>query len=253
MPLAVVGSSVIRSLDSPRASAPRGVPAVARWVLPNLCAAVFAVTLLQVLVVSGGAHALFRDSDTGWHIRTGDIILKQRVIPTTDPFSFTRAGRAWFAWEWLADLAFGVAHRAAGLPGVALLGAFTIALAVAGSAALALRLGANFFAAAASAVLLLGVSSLHWLARPHLFSWLLGLAFVAIAELHIAELQRPGKRMLWLLPLLGVLWANVHGSFLLGPAILAAYALGRRQIDYFLVTLLTLLGTFINPFGWRLH
>jgi hypothetical protein len=210
---------------------------VSRWLLPNLAAAVFAVTLLQVLVVSGGGHTLFRDSDTGWHIRTGQRILDSRTIPTADPFSFTRAGREWFAWEWLSDIALGGVERAAGLPGVALLSAVLIALSLAGSTALGLRLGANFFSAAAGAALLLGVTSLHWLARPHLFSWLLALAFLAIAQT---------RRALWLLPVLSVVWANAHGSFLLGPMILCVYMMWRWS-------LMSLLATFVNPYGWQLH
>jgi hypothetical protein len=225
------------------------VPGLARWLLPNLCAAVFAVTLFQVLFLAGG-HALYRDSDTGWHILAGQSMIATGRVPTVDPYSFTRAGRPWFAWEWLADVAFGAADRAAGLRGVELLPALAIALAVAGSVALALRLGANFLGAAACAGLLMMVTSIHWLARPHIFGWLLALAFLSAAELH-----RPGKKMLWALPLLSMLWANVHGSFALGPAILLVYAVGRwpRFRDYSLAALLSLLATFANPYGWQLH
>jgi hypothetical protein len=225
------------------------VPGWAQWLLPNLCAAVFAVTLFQVLFLADG-HALYRDSDTGWHIRLGESILTSQQIPDVDPYSFTRAGRPWLAWEWLSDVAFGAAHRAAGLRGVEWLSALAIALAISGATALALRLGANFFAAAGGAALLMVVTSVHWLARPHIFGWLFAMAFVAAAELH-----RPGKRMVWTLPLLAVLWANMHGSFLLGPAILFIYAVGRasRFRDYSLAALLSLAGTFVNPYGWQLH
>ncbi len=237
------------------------IPPLARWLLPNLCAAVFAVALFQVLFLAGG-HALYRDSDTGWHILAGESMIATRQIPTADPYSFTRTGRPWLAWEWLSDVAFGAAHRAAGesggelrldgagLRGVELLAALAIALAVAGSTALALRLGANFFAAAGCAALLMVVTSVHWLARPHIFGWLFALAFLAAAELH-----RPGKRTLWMLPLLSVVWANMHGSFVLGPAILLIYAVGRtaRFRDYSLAALLSLGATFVNPYGWRLH
>jgi hypothetical protein len=61
--------------------------------------------------------------------------------------------------------------------------------------------------------------------------------------------------MLWMLPLLCVLWANMHGSFVLGPAILLIYAVGRKAQfrDYSLAALLSLIGTFVNPYGWQLH
>ncbi len=218
--------------------------------LANLNAAIFAAVLLHVLLVSGGAHSLFRDSDSGWHIRTGEDIVRAFRIPRVDPYSFTRAGQEWFAWEWLSDAALGAVHQSAGLPGVTLLAATLIAAAIMASCALALRLRANFFLAGAGAALLMGATSMHWLARPHLFSWLLAIAFLAAAE----------KRKLTFLPLLAVLWANVHGSFLLGPAILGIYALGsalrkdREQSRSFLLFGgLTFLTTFANPYGWRLH
>src|SRR5258706_6207694 len=75
------------------------VPAAARWLMPNLCAAIFAVTLFQALWLGGG-HYLYRDSDTGWHILAGETILATGKIPSSDPYSFTRAGREWVASEW---------------------------------------------------------------------------------------------------------------------------------------------------------
>ena len=165
------------------ASAP-GVRVSRFWalVLPSLGVATFAVALLHVLFLSDGTRVLFRDSDAGWHIRVGEAILTGGSVPRADTFSYTRAGREWLAWEWLSDALLGAAHLAAGPAGVALLAALAIALAAWGALRLALSLGANFFLAAASIVLLLGTTSIHWLARPHVFSWLLALAFVAVAE-----------------------------------------------------------------------
>lgn len=241
----------------PEAASPPAVAWPLRVLLPNLCVAVFTVALLQVLVVSGGSHTLFRDSDTGWHIRIGEQILDRGAVPRTDPFSFTREGRPWIAWEWLSDAALGVTHRLAGLPGVALLSATVIAATALASIALALGLGANFFLAAGGAALLLGSTSIHWLARPHVFSWLLALTFVAAAE----SRSRDGKQgPLPAMPLVSALWANVHPSFLLGPAILGIYAAGhllRRERkparDLAVVSLISLAATFANPYGWRLH
>jgi hypothetical protein len=229
----------------------------ASLLLPSFGVIVFAVTLLEVLFLSQGAQALFRDSDTGWHVRNGEAIIESYALPRVDPFSFTRSGEQWFAWEWLSDVVFAVIHRAAGLPGVALLAALAIALTAWGAARLALSLGANLFLTAATMIVLLGTTSIHWLARPHILSWPLALAFLAVAE----HARRGRSRMLYALPLLSCLWANVHGSFLLGPAILLIYAIGDlfrgyvRSKRYALcnTALLSLLATFINPYGWRLH
>src|SRR5688572_21191951 len=105
-----------------------GVNLPAALLLPSFGVVVFAVTLLQVLFLSKGAQALFRDSDTGWHIRNGEAILQTFNLPQVDAFSYTRPGQPWFAWEWLSDVALGGAHQMAGLSGVALLAALAIAL-----------------------------------------------------------------------------------------------------------------------------
>src|SRR2546426_236819 len=83
------------------------VSSFAAWLVPSLGAAVFAVTLVCVLFLSGGASTLFRDSDTGWHIRNGEAILSAGAVPRADRFSYTKAGKPWVAWEWLSDVILG--------------------------------------------------------------------------------------------------------------------------------------------------
>jgi hypothetical protein len=202
---------------------------------------------------------LFRDSDTGWHIRNGEAILQNFALPRVDHFSYTREGQSWIAWEWLSDAVFGLAHRIAGLSGVAVVASLAIALAVLGVARLSLSLGGNLFLTAGAAIVLLGTSSIHWLARPHVFSWVFALTFVAVAERE----RRSRSGALYLLPVVACLWANMHGSFLLGPGILFLYAIGdwlecglkptTTHSRFALSGLLSLLATFINPYGWRLH
>src|SRR4051812_46018845 len=68
--------------------------ALALWG-PDLGLVVSIVTLVYCLFLFDGWQKLFRDSDTGWHIRTGETILSTRALPATDPYSFTRAGEPW--------------------------------------------------------------------------------------------------------------------------------------------------------------
>jgi len=241
---------------------PTEVSLLAVWLLPNFLTAVLVVTLLQVLFLSAGSPRLFHDSDTGWHVRNGESIVANASVPSKDDFSYTRAGEAWFSWEWLSDVALGTLHRLAGLPAIALTAAVVIAFTAVGSAQLALSLGGNLFLTAGATVVLLGVTSMHWLARPHLFSWILALVFLSVAE----HERRQPTRTLYALPVVSILWTNMHGSFLLGPTILFVYALGEwvtqrneegnlftSRYRFALTGLLSLLGTFINPYGWRLH
>jgi hypothetical protein len=228
----------------------QGVSTAARLLLPSFGTIVFAVTLLQVLFLAQGARTLFRDSDAGWHIRNGEAILDSLSAPHVDTFSYTRNGQTWFAWEWLSDAMFGAAYRIGGLAAVAVLAALTIALTVWLVSRLSLSLGGNLFMTAGAVVVLLGTTSLHWLARPHIFSWLLAVLVVWIAERE--------RRFLYVVPLIACIWANLHGSFLLAPAILFIYAVGswlgrQPSIRFAAASLASLIATFINPYGWHLH
>src|SRR4051812_50053375 len=81
-----------------------------RWT-PSLVDVFFCALLVGIALGPGGWQALLADGDTGWHIRTGEIVLATGAAPSADPFSFTRAGEPWFAWEWLAGGVVGGAWR----------------------------------------------------------------------------------------------------------------------------------------------
>ena len=75
-------------------------------------------------------QSIFNDGDTSWHLASGRLILDTWSIPHTDPFSFTFAGHAWTAHEWLAEVAMALLDRVAGWAGVAVLFAGAIAVAL---------------------------------------------------------------------------------------------------------------------------
>jgi hypothetical protein len=234
----------------------QGISTTASLLLPSFGTIVFAATLLQVLFLSQGSQTLFRDSDTGWHIRSGEAILNSLSAPHADTFSYTRNGQSWFAWEWLSDALLGAAYRVGGLAAVAVLSALTIALTIWLASRLALSLGGNLFMTAAAIVILLGTTSLHWLARPHIFSWLLSIVVLAIAERE--REPRGAFNLLYFVPFIACLWANLHGSFLLAPGILFIYAVGswlrkEESLRFAAASLASLAATFINPYGWHLH
>jgi hypothetical protein len=227
---------------------------LAVWI-PDLSLALAIVTLVYCLGMFDGWHALFRDSDTGWHIRTGEAILDSRALPTTDPFSFSRPAAPWLDWEWGSDVLSAAAHRAAGLPGVAAL----FSLAIAACTWLWTRLhfasGGTLLLACAMAAPMLSTVNLHWLARPHVFGWVLLLTCLLMLE------QR--ARTAWFV-LLGVIWANLHGSFFLGPLVALLYGLGHFVRPYiwpaghapnsrWKAALAMAAGTLVNPYGWQLH
>src|SRR5581483_6848513 len=156
--------------------------AVLAWLLPDGALAAAFVTLFYCLFLFQGYQKLFRDSDAGWHIRNGEEILATGRLPHVDRYSFTRAGTPWFSWEWGSDVLVGAIHRSGGLTGVALFYACVIASGVWLWFRLHWALQGNFFLAWAMAPLLLSTENIHWLARPHVISWLFFLAALLYCE-----------------------------------------------------------------------
>ncbi|MHA7871072.1 MAG: hypothetical protein ACX939_01845 [Hyphococcus sp.] len=156
------------------------------------------------------------DPDTGWHIAAGDLIRELGALPASDPWSHTAQGHAWYNISWAYDVALSIVHQLGGLPGVVVVSVMLYALAVAGMAAIALKSAQSPIAALFTTTLLGFVLLPGMLARPQGVSFLLILAFYALLRF-----GRVGH--LLLLPVLTALWANLHGGFLTGFVILAAF------------------------------
>jgi hypothetical protein len=255
-----------------------------RWLIPSAGDLIF-VALLGSLVLTVLSVRLLGDAGIGWHIRTGQLILATHAIPHIDPFSATTSlvspGQPWFAWEWLYDVVVGWLDRAAGLNGVVLFTALIIALVFAWTFRLLLRRGTNVLVALILVLLAASAAMIHFLARPHVLSWLFTVIWFWVLE--SSENSCAGshsdsrrRRYLWLLPVLMLLWVNVHGGFLVGFALLGIYwcsaawqwlrmkedrfedalqkiQAGRRFRALTLTGILSAAATLVNPYGVHLH
>ncbi|MBV8864744.1 MAG: hypothetical protein JO210_05020, partial [Acidobacteriaceae bacterium] len=223
---------------------------------PSITDFAFLLPFLALLTALPYAKTLLRDADTGWHIRTGDWILQHRQVPYKDLFSFTMPNSNWFAWEWGWDVLFSLIHSRWGLSGVLLVNAIVLGVVSALLYRLVRRRAGNDMLAFLISAMAICASSLHWLARPHLLSWVFILAF-----LHLIDRAEEGqKKYLWWTPLLTLVWVNLHGSFFIGIVFLLTYGLANSvssswpsQRTYFLTALASLAASLINPYGWHLH
>src|SRR5262245_48269395 len=214
---------------------------VSRWWIPSLLDCLY-LSLLYWMFAGGpsGWLGLLADGDTGWHIRTGEYVLTHGHVPHQDLFSFSKPGETWYAWEWLADVVLALLHRWSGLKGIVLLAAVLIPLSALMVMRNALKRGANLFATLLIGLLGVGASSVHYLARPHVFTlFLLALSTGILLSDRIKE-----TRAVWLLVPLIAAWANLHGGFAALLACLGLLAIG--------VTAEAFLFGMVGPARWKL-
>jgi hypothetical protein len=175
-------------------------------------------------------------ADTYWHLRVGDWILSEGTLPTADPFSLTRLGADWIYPGWLAQIALFAVYQVLGFPGLNLLTALVVStsfgfvwMAMEGKALL--RAFVLLLAATASAV--------YWSARPHIFT----LLFSAVTLWALARFRRDGSRIIWLIPVITVIWANVHGGFII-PILLIVLEIAALLFELLLPRLRIAIGRY---------
>jgi hypothetical protein len=187
--------------------------------------------------------------DLAYQVRAGDEILRTAAIPAADTWTFTVAGTPWTDQQWLAQVALAIGHRVGGWELLAVLRAVLVGLALGASIAASMARGAGPRMAAILALLVFALSAPALALRPQLF----GIVIFA-ALLWLIATRREHPRRLWAAPLLVLVWANVHGSFVLAPLVLGYAWLddvvrGRPWRHTLAVLVVALLATLVNPFG----
>jgi hypothetical protein len=209
------------------------------------------------------------DPDFWWHLRTGQLIAQDHMIPHQDPFSFTKLGEPWVAHEWLSEL---ILYALFKLGGYGLL-IFAFSLIITGAFILTyLRCPQESKPYIAGFTLLLGAlaTAPAWGVRPQMLSLLLTSIF-----LFLLDGYHKTSRINWLvpIPIITLLWVNLHAGYFLGLAIIGIYITGdlikfliakgyktkifknpdlRRVLILCVVFLISILSTILNPNGIRI-
>ncbi len=226
----------------------------------------FFLAILIWLFASGsyGWQGLLADGDAGWHIRTGEYILDHHAVPHQDLYSFSKPGAPWYAWEWGSDVFYAALHRLAALKGVVLAAAVLISWFAVTLLRRMAAMGVHMFVGLVMALLCVGSSSVHFLARPHVFT----LVLLSVSVWMIERDRENPSPAIWLLAPITVLWTNLHGGFLALIAVLGLTAIGyaaeawlagdlaarwRPAARYGALAAVCLASSLINPYGYKLH
>lgn len=209
------------------------------------------------------------DPDFWWHLRTGQLIVQTHSIPHMDPFSFNNSGKPWIAQEWLSEV---ILYGLFILGGYGLL-IFVFSLIIIGAFLISyLRCPQNSRPYIAGFTLLLGAIATWptWGVRPQMISLLITSLFLFLLDHYQASAH---LKFVIPLPLIMLIWVNLHAGYLLGLVIISIFIGGslielliarQQRIDSpdkpALKTILILIGAFLacilatlaNPNGYHI-
>jgi hypothetical protein len=214
---------------------------VQRFLFPSIADLLFVGLLITRL-----GPTLFHDGDTGWHLWAGSATLERGPGAIPDALSFTRNGVPWENVEWLGEVLMVLMVRHADYMGVAVLCGLVFAASFSWLYRILVRETEDPPVALLVTALAAQVTLIQFLARPLIFSFPL---FLAVVEcLRKAEHRR---RVLYLIPVLTAIWANVHPSAYLAPAMVTFFWIFRfRQRAFAVAALFSLVALGATPWGY---
>jgi hypothetical protein len=188
--------------------------------------------------------------DLAYHLRAGAAILAGEGIPAVDTWTFTADGLPWIDQQWGAQVILASTYQIAGWTGLVVFRAALIGLIFGCLFAIGFQRGLGMRHAAWLSLAAFLVMAVALGLRPQL----IGMALFAIVLLLVTDRRaHPGR--LWAIPLLVLIWANVHGSFFLGPLVLGLAWLEdvsehvSRPHRTLLVAVVSAAAACITPFG----
>jgi hypothetical protein len=207
------------------------------------------------------------DNDFFWHLATGRWIAEHRELPQTDPFAYTTSLKAQedfyrakiiLTQYWLANLLQYGIFSLAGFNGIIGLRVLVFVLTVLIVGVHMRRKGLGVMLVILLLLPLIYVLMNYKGDRPNQMTFL----FLALF-MYLADAVKQGEKKGYLLPLVFVVWANMHGGFLLGAAIAVIMVVSELLRKVFLrdhllnrglvvVMLITLGAGFLNPNGYMM-
>jgi len=241
---------------SPPGGTPR--PRLGRLSTPGGIFLVAALLLCGLPVTSA-----IRDPDFWWHLRSGQIILDNHALLSTDPYTYTATGHHWTMHEWLTEVMFAGLNHLGGLALIVVVLSVTTWL---GLLLILLRslLRKPGYVAAGMGIILATIAGYPiWGPRAQMITFALTCLVLYMVERHLVR----GGRAVWLLVPLFLVWANLHSGFIIGAAFFVAIAgvelvlhwIGRPQVEWsrlrvlLMVLAACLVVVVINPYGPHIY
>lgn len=219
------------------------------------------LTIVLFILIFAIAARIPVDTDTWWHLRSGETILQSGFI-YTDPFSFTMQGQAWIDHSWGAQVIMSLFWNVGGYLGLTI---YMAGLATAGMIFVWLACTGNGYLRAFAIVLGAAAAAVFWSPRPQMISFFLSAVILYL----LLDFQRGKRDRLWFIPVIMAIWGNLHAGFSIGLILMVALIAGETMGNLFapnreskvswrgvrklcLIFVVSLAAICINPYGLQM-
>ena len=227
----------------------------------------WALAVLAIAFLVGVFSSEIADTDSWWHLKTGELVVREASLPLPDIYSFTtelgaesysgeeRVRRFNLTHEWLAQAVWYLVYLASGFAGLVLWKGLLLASVLGASGYVAWRRSGALPVAVFCVLLSVPLLTLFSADRPTIVTFVMVATYVVLLEKFDTSGER---RLLWPIPLLQLVWANSHGGFFMGWAVLGAYCLAAmgwslpKRNALWATSLGAFLVSGLNPNGFRI-
>jgi len=160
------------------------------------------------------------DPDLWWHLKVGDWIIEHTAVPHTGILSRTAAARPWVAYSWGYEVMLARAYGWGNLVGIGIFGTLLTLMVAASVFWMARRISGQFWPSWLLSIAAFSAFLFNGMPRPFFFS--ITLFCVTLALLIEASRSERTQLLYWLPPLFMV-WANLHIQFVYGLAVVGLF------------------------------
>jgi len=219
--------------------------------------AFFLVIALLLIFIMAARTPL--DTDLWWHLRAGEETIRSGSPMTVDNFSFSRFNEPWTNHSWLSQVILYEIYEMTGFAGLSL---FVSISAVLCMGIVSLQMPGKPIIKMFLLVFGGIVASVNWVPRPQILS----LVLLALTGFILYQYQKKPDRWIWILPVIFMIWGNLHGGYALGLLLAGCVLAGsilailsgtnpsfdwREILRLAVVIVIGYLATAINPNGLK--
>ncbi|MCC6866606.1 MAG: hypothetical protein IT280_10655 [Ignavibacteria bacterium] len=228
------------------------------------------IFLIMIILIT--TFNISGDDDIFWHLETGKYITLHKVIPSTDVFGLTTSSNEWVPFEWGFDFLFYNVYSLGGYTAISILRSLIFAIIFYLLFRLTQKLKLNYGVTGIIMLLLTAGLFERLLIKPQIISYLLTTVILYIF-LSYSIAKRSDAKLIFLLPVIFLIWANMHMGVLLGLVLFFLFIISEliqlkftltntnntdpvtksNLIKLLIIFVCSIAAIFINPFGIKTY